>query len=290
MSEEFTESVYIDGKLVAPKAFNKKETAAKGITWEGSWEQACTKTYSKNKYLTNREHIKARVKEYATANKEVVSARNRVRYLDNIEKCKKDRAEWRKNNKEAIAAANKKRWQLKKDELKAKHADYYTKNKDTINKKSKEYRTLNRDRKAECDAEYQRARLANDSNFRFAKNVRCLVKQSFKRSTMWSSSKPAKTHNILGCTMPELLVYVTLLFADGMSLENYGHGIGKWVLDHIIPIKAAQDLAGSDEEFQCFVVILNHHTNLRPMWWEENSDKSGVYDVCAAKKFFGLAV
>jgi hypothetical protein len=50
-----------------------------------------------------------------------------------------------------------------------------------------------------------------------------------------------------------------------MTLENHGQGIGKWNIDHIIPISSAQ----TEEE----IYKLNHYTNLQPLWWEENMAK-----------------
>jgi hypothetical protein len=114
--------------------------------------------------------------------------------------------------------------------------------------------------------------------------------QSFKRSAKFDASKSARTHEILSCTLPEFLVHITSQFTEGMSLDNYGCGPGKWVIDHIIPIKAAQDLANSDEEFQRMVVILNHHTNLRPMWWTDNAEKSDCYKVYEAKLYLSDSI
>ena len=50
-----------------------------------------------------------------------------------------------------------------------------------------------------------------------------------------------------------------------MTLENHGHGVGKWNIDHIIPISFAK----TEEE----IYKLNHYTNLQPLWWEENMAK-----------------
>ena len=47
MSEEFTQEVYVDGKLVISKSFRKSWVISKGLTWEGSWEQACNRMYNK---------------------------------------------------------------------------------------------------------------------------------------------------------------------------------------------------------------------------------------------------
>ena len=53
-----------------------------------------------------------------------------------------------------------------------------------------------------------------------------------------------------------------------MNWSNYGHGIGKWVIDHIIPC-AAFDLSNQIEQYKCF-----HYTNLQPLWFYENAEKS----------------
>jgi hypothetical protein len=50
-----------------------------------------------------------------------------------------------------------------------------------------------------------------------------------------------------------------------MTLENHGHGLGKWNIDHIIPISSAKN----EEEIH----KLNHYINLQPLWWIENMAK-----------------
>ena len=49
---------------------------------------------------------------------------------------------------------------------------------------------------------------------------------------------------------------------DGMSWANRG----EWHIDHIIPLSSAK----TEED----VIRLNHYTNFRPLWKEDNQIKS----------------
>jgi len=49
-----------------------------------------------------------------------------------------------------------------------------------------------------------------------------------------------------------------------MSWENYGYY--GWHIDHIIPLSFGKN----DKE----IYELCHYTNLQPLWWTENFDKS----------------
>jgi len=70
---------------------------------------------------------------------------------------------------------------------------------------------------------------------------------------------------LIGCSALELRRHIETLWLDGMSWDNYGlHG---WHVDHIIPC-AVFELADPVEQKQCF-----HHTNLQPLWAEDNLAK-----------------
>ena len=72
---------------------------------------------------------------------------------------------------------------------------------------------------------------------------------------------------ITGLTIKELKSYIESKFKEGMSWNNYGY----WQVDHIYPISKAKSVRD--------VFRLSHHTNLQPLWREENlekSDKVGV--------------
>jgi hypothetical protein len=76
----------------------------------------------------------------------------------------------------------------------------------------------------------------------------------------------------LGCSLEELKTYLESRWKEGMSWVNYGHGVGKWGIDHIIPLSAF-DLTNRQH-----VVLACHHLNLQPLWHEENSSKGAKLD------------
>jgi hypothetical protein len=68
----------------------------------------------------------------------------------------------------------------------------------------------------------------------------------------------------LGCSLLELRKYLEFQFIDGMGWNNYGKGLGRWCMDHIIPCNRF-DFTKEEDMFECF-----HYTNLRPRWWADN--------------------
>lgn len=53
-----------------------------------------------------------------------------------------------------------------------------------------------------------------------------------------------------------------------MSWENYGKGKLNWQIDHIIPINYF-NLENLLDQQLCY-----HYTNLQPLWWKDNNQKS----------------
>jgi hypothetical protein len=80
--------------------------------------------------------------------------------------------------------------------------------------------------------------------------------------TKFKKSKP--TSEIIGCTWEELIQHLESNFQPGMSWEN--HGRFGWHIDHIIPLASAKSV---DDLHR-----LNHFTNLKPLWWKDNLQKS----------------
>lgn len=73
--------------------------------------------------------------------------------------------------------------------------------------------------------------------------------------------KTKRTIQILGITIPELATHLESLFLPGMSWANRS----EWHIDHIVPAACARN----ENE----VYILNHYTNLRPLWSKDNISK-----------------
>lgn len=74
-----------------------------------------------------------------------------------------------------------------------------------------------------------------------------------------------KMLDIIGCSLPDLKVYLESLFKDGMSWDNYGRK--GWHIDHIRPCDSF-DITDPEQQKQCF-----HYTNLQPLWAVENYRK-----------------
>jgi hypothetical protein len=83
-----------------------------------------------------------------------------------------------------------------------------------------------------------------------------LVRAATKHSSTISST--------LGCSYSEYRQHLEQNFLPGMSWDNRQD----FHIDHIVP----ESLALTREE----VKLLNHHTNLRPLWIQDNLDKSNT--------------
>ncbi len=100
--------------------------------------------------------------------------------------------------------------------------------------------------------------------------------------------KPLKS---IGCSRQELKEHLEKQFKEGMNWDNYGPGYeidphthlpikidGKivrkkqWQIDHIRPVSSF-NLTNPED-----VSKINHYSNLRPLWAEENASKSWVYE------------
>ncbi len=102
-----------------------------------------------------------------------------------------------------------------------------------------------------------------DPLYKLKQNTRNLIKNAFLRKF---TKKSKKTTEILGCDFNFFSIYISSLFTNEMTWENYGL---LWEIDHIIPISLAKS------EIQ--VIELNHYTNLRPLLKIENRKKGKKY-------------
>jgi hypothetical protein len=107
--------------------------------------------------------------------------------------------------------------------------------------------------------EYLRNKRASDPMYAFKIKTRNIIRKAFDRD---GYTKRSKTNDILGCTWAEFMLHIEKQFLPGMTWQNRGD----WHIDHIIPLATAK----TEED----VVKLNHHTNLRPMWAQDNLRKS----------------
>jgi len=84
----------------------------------------------------------------------------------------------------------------------------------------------------------------------------------------------------LGCSKEKLIFHLQDQFQDGMTWNNYGdHRKGEgWVVDHIVPISHFKDIWSSKDQavIEEHARLVNHFTNLRPLWWRDNLVKGDL--------------
>lgn len=150
----------------------------------------------------------------------------------------------------------------KSEKIKKYHREYNTTQeyRDYKNQYRKDNYELVRGRERIREMEY-----GKKPEVRIKRALRARLQTILKRS---NGSRSNKMVEIIGCTMPFLRQYLESLWRDNMSWSNYGFGRGHWVIDHIIACEKF-NLISSEEQKECF-----HYTNLQPLWWEENAEKS----------------
>ena len=103
-------------------------------------------------------------------------------------------------------------------------------------------------------------------------HLRGLIKMQVRLcSPRFTTNKgpPSKAPDCLGCTGEEYDVYIESHFQDGMTWDNYGHGKGKWTIDHTLAYFSEPTPATTKEE----VLRRSHYTNTKPMWFTDNLSK-----------------
>lgn len=101
---------------------------------------------------------------------------------------------------------------------------------------------------------------------RLRNRISSMVYHTLRRAGSGKASK--SWTELLAFTPEELIVHLERQFTNGMSWEN----IGKWHVDHIVPLISFQIKEAGDSEFRAAWAL----TNLRPLWAEENIRKGGT--------------
>jgi hypothetical protein len=186
---------------------------------------------------------KNQVQNFQTINKNIILEKNKQRYIDNKDK-------YSKRNKENYIANQEERKEIQRK--------YNSANKD----KRKEYNQLPKNK--ERINEYSKQRYKSSPEKHMAKNLSCSIAMRLKEI---GSKKDQKTLDIVGLgSWEDFKKHIESQFTEGMNWNNYGNKVKTdWSIDHIMPISLAITLED--------VKILNHYTNLRPMWHLDNIKK-----------------
>ena len=252
-------------------------------------EKEQQKEYKKLWYLSNKERLLVKAKEYREddTNKEAIKKLKQDWYENNKEAVKENVKNWKVenhdrvkeykenyyiNNKVEILEKNKKY----RNENENKIKEYREKNKikltlksknwrglnvEKIKKYTKSYREENKNKINKNAIRYYKNRILTDTLYKTKKSIRGLISQSF---ILKGFKKNCKTLEILGCSFEEFKLHMENQFEPWMNWDNYGNpkdGIYElnktWDIDHITPLAIAK----TEDD----VIKLNHYTNLQPL-------------------------
>lgn len=189
-----------------------------------------------------------RIKKYYCRHKKARKKYYKEYYFKHREKSRIESKKWRLLHKEKIKLATK---------------EYYLKNKNKILFKSKQYRRKNKHKLCIQNRIYQNNKLKTDINYKIYRLYRGRIYQALKNN--WKSGR---TINLIMCSIPELKLHIEKQWLAGMTWKNWGRGVGKWNIDHIIPCSFF-NMSDPVEQYMCF-----RWKNLQPLWWEDNRIKS----------------
>ena len=185
---------------------------------------------------------------------------NKTDYDNNIISKREYQREYRKKIGIVKIKQYRKNYESKnKEKIKIKRGEIYLKNKEKFNSISKEYYKKNKYILNKKSVEYNCNRYKNDHFFCLKQRIRNIINIAVKNKNY---KKETRTHEILGCSFEDFNIHIERQFTKGMSWDNRD----KWHIDHIIPMATAK----TEED----VIRLNHYTNLRPLWADENLSKS----------------
>jgi hypothetical protein len=181
--------------------------------------------------------------------------------------------QYRKENKELIKLKTQKRVKENSEKYRERRQQYYFKNKERLNANARQYHKKNAEkiklkRKEYNDSgrKYQMIlqRFKRNPAAKLGERYRAAVHNALQHTT---SHKNNKTVYYLGCSMDNYRKYLESLWEPTMNWENYGHGNGKWVIDHIRPL-CSFDLNDPKQQLEAF-----NFTNTRPYWYISNAQK-----------------
>lgn len=138
---------------------------------------------------------------------------------------------------------------------------------DAVREREAANRDKNRERDRAYRRTYDRERNNVDPQYKLRGRLTSLVGSALKKQ---AGTKAAKTMDLIGCTVAELMEHLEYQFDEGMNWENRGRE--GWHVDHIRPCMSF-DLTDPEQQKTAF-----NWRNLQPLWGKENISKSDRYD------------
>jgi hypothetical protein len=178
-------------------------------------------------------------KEYLEKNKDRISEIKRL----SARRC-------RERNKDEVNRKARERYHSSQ-EIRDKKKKYREENKQLYRDAANRYSSKNREKMSQK----HRDRMASDSIYALKRKIRDAIKNALSKK---GYSKTGRTCEILGCEYDFFIQYIESQFYGDMTWKTV-------TIDHIKPLKTAKTLED--------VILLNHYTNLQPLFLEDNSKK-----------------
>ena len=171
----------------------------------------------------------------------------------------KDRA-YDKAHKEESKAYDKARYEANKEEIKARSRAYKGAHKEKVKVRQKAYKPQRN--------KLRRERWKTDEIYKLKGNLGSGLCNALK--AQGASKNNRRTLEFSCCDVAFLYAHLENQFTDGMTWANWS--INGWHIDHRRP-KKSFNLQNEEE-----IYMMQHWTNLQPMWGPENIAKGADYD------------
>lgn len=224
--------------------------------------QAKKREYRKAYYLRHRERVLAEQKEYRKANAAAIAAKDserkkKARAAD-PEKFKERNRAWSAANKDKVREKTRRWMETNAERKRETNRAWKLRNADKAKQQNRDWWATNKKRACEYTAQRRSTpRGAIEASIRSGIYSR-LSREAGRKGK-------AKTFDLLGYSVEELVAHLERQFLKGMSWGNYG----EWHVDHIVPVSSFNYETFQDSEFRACWAI----TNLRPMWGKDNYAK-----------------
>lgn len=207
---------------------------------------------------------KQRAVEYRTKNPEKQKESSKKWRIKNPEKQRESYKKYIEKNPH-MHSTIRLREQRKNEEynkkINEKKRQFYAKNADRLREERRVYYFENKSEERRRNNEWKKNKRKSDPIYRIKLNIRARIRDYLKGSKIGK-----RTFEIIGLTPDEFKKHIESNFTNGMTWENYGD----WHVDHKRPLC----LAKTEEE----ILMLNHYTNLQPLWGIDNIRKNRKYD------------
>lgn len=149
--------------------------------------------------------------------------------------------------------------------MKQKRREWYRNNKEKHATKRAEYEANNKDRLRAARRKWENNRLATDINYK----LKNLLSGRIRSELKGVSQRTLRTEELIGCTIPELKLFIESLLPKEWNWDNYG--VNGWHIDHRIPLSWF-----NLENENCRKLAFSYK-NLQPLWGTENIIKRNFY-------------